>query len=557
MSSSSGPVKQLIQLDQFVRSWQQPLSDDQSARLLQEIIQLRRSLACSICLEVVDRPAGLPCRHFFCQECISRALAVKLFCPMCNRPIAEGEVKGVECAVVAEALHWFKKLLPKLEVLEAIPLKNGPSQHPLNNNNSNKQAAESPLPCTTLKEEPSTHPNFEPGTLVNVLPRTWIGINKLGGVAWVKSIDQNDEGDLQSPEVYYSVKYVLDGKHEVGIPAIFVEKFEELDRGNRSTRKTLRDTTNTFNSNVPAARDDHASSAQDCTEMTIRHKKRPAPTDKENKNDGSSQMIPNQSVTKSTKERLFEDSKGSAPKEIVILTTALDSSKPGFQQQFEKKLEALCQHYPFVSVVSRFSDRVTHVVCSVDRNGIIKQRTMKYMQAVARGIWVVSTQWIVDSLKRVHDETGVLADEGRYEVISDPKAAIPGAPAKSRERKKKDLSLLRGFEVLLAGSYPLPGPPRSDLEDLLRSCGAQIFTSLQDFKDHFTLLSSSNRKYIVLHSIYASTDEIQALKSSVAEKLHDCQYNMPIINDFPIISSLWLMDSISNYQLQPFEPYKA
>eukprot|EP01035_Chromulina_nebulosa_P018445 gene18445-24152_t len=40
------------------------------------------------------------------------------------------------------------------------------------------------------------------GEVVNVVPRTWIGINKPGGAAWIKAKDGEDT---------YTVKYILGG----------------------------------------------------------------------------------------------------------------------------------------------------------------------------------------------------------------------------------------------------------------------------------------------------------------------------------------------------------
>ena len=64
---------------------------------------------------------------------------------------------------------------------------------------------------------------------------------------------------------------------------------------------------------------------------------------------------------------------------------------------------------------------MTAAVLQVDQRQLVTQRTLKYMQAVALGCWVVSLQWVLDSAA-----AGQWLPEGSFEVAGDTTAT--GAP---------------------------------------------------------------------------------------------------------------------------------
>lgn len=48
--------------------------------------------SCPICLEALDNPRTLKCKHVFCTKCLKKALAVNYKCPVCYEP--QGVVHG-------------------------------------------------------------------------------------------------------------------------------------------------------------------------------------------------------------------------------------------------------------------------------------------------------------------------------------------------------------------------------------------------------------------------------------------------------------------------------
>lgn len=70
---------------------------------------------------------------------------------------------------------------------------------------------------------------------------------------------------------------------------------------------------------------------------------------------------------------------------------------------------------------------VTHLIVPVDENGVFQQRTMKYMQAIMAGVWIVNVAWVRDSLSN-----GCILAEAEFEVKSCYKDAVDFAPKRAR-----------------------------------------------------------------------------------------------------------------------------
>ena len=182
-----------------------------------------------------------------------------------------------------------------------------------------------------------------------------------------------------------------------------------------------------------------------------------------------------------------------------------------------------------VVVGDTFDASVTHVVVSVDKAGALKKRTMKFMQAVMGGLWVLSARWLTDSLvaRRLLPEDG-------YEVPGFAKMCTTDAPRRARlalaapvapvqaptqaptqgavqgatdghvnthededEDKEEVLTFAAapGFYmprkpgnclfqrrlIVLVGNFATPGPPRAQLAALLGAGQGCVTTALADF----------------------------------------------------------------------------
>ncbi|CEP01382.1 unnamed protein product (mitochondrion) [Plasmodiophora brassicae] len=93
-----------------------------------------------------------------------------------------------------------------------------------------------------------------------------------------------------------------------------------------------------------------------------------------------------------------------------------------------QKAGPLAVHCKSLGGISARSDSdMTHLICFVDERRLAK-RTLKYMHAVARGIWVVSSHWVAESAA-----AGRWLDEEPFEVQGDSSTPdATGAPRQSR-----------------------------------------------------------------------------------------------------------------------------
>lgn len=86
--------------------------------------------------------------------------------------------------------------------------------------------------ATAAPPPPAAAASFTVGQLVNVQSRTWPGINQPGGVGRVTAVStgttsEEDAGSSSSSLLLYSVKYVLDGRHEKRIEAQYVQPHQQ------------------------------------------------------------------------------------------------------------------------------------------------------------------------------------------------------------------------------------------------------------------------------------------------------------------------------------------
>jgi hypothetical protein len=201
------------------------------------------------------------------------------------------------------------------------------------------------------------------------------------------------------------VRYVLDNTSDYNIPIEFVQEYKELNRTSRNrSKRSLSPISN---------KQDISSIKTKKTSSTSIIK----PYNNENyKNNEKEKNI---SITKSKNENKQhkqnnngEINKLNISKPIVILPT-------GLLEKGTIKLDTFTTLFN-TTVATQFDSSVTHIVVSVDRNGAMKSRTMKYMQGLMgriyinfiliyyyninfylllAGVWIVQASWLSESIK--------------------------------------------------------------------------------------------------------------------------------------------------------------
>lgn len=106
------------------------------------------------------------------------------------------------------------------------------------------------------------------------------------------------------------------------------------------------------------------------------------------------------------------------------------------------QLKKLAKTLPDATYQTQFNKNVTHMIVKTDNNNGAS-KTLKYLQGIAHRKWIVSYQWVLDSLKERR-----AVNEELYEVVDC--MTLEAGPRKSRLREK---DLFDGFVFLCIGPY--------------------------------------------------------------------------------------------------------
>nr|XP_045619758.1 uncharacterized protein LOC123771312 [Procambarus clarkii] len=141
-----------------------------------------------------------------------------------------------------------------------------------------------------------------------------------------------------------------------------------------------------------------------------------------------------------------------------LVCTGLTSSEMGKVQDLVNKLGV-----PGSCVKRSWGEGITHVVVKTEPD-CLAQRTLKYLFGVAAGCWVITLQWVLDSLS-----TKKLLPEEDYEVLD-----CTGAPGPQRGRTNPK-PLFRDCQFYV--KPPLFEVTTEQLKELIELCGAQVVDS--------------------------------------------------------------------------------
>ncbi|XP_068219414.1 serine-rich adhesin for platelets-like isoform X2 [Palaemon carinicauda] len=152
-----------------------------------------------------------------------------------------------------------------------------------------------------------------------------------------------------------------------------------------------------------------------------------------------------------------------------VVCTGLNSSEMLKVDEFIKRIAV-----DGSSLKKSWTSTVTHVVVKTDKD-MLAQRTLKYLYGVAAGCWVLSLQWVFDSLS-----LNKSLPEVDYEVLDC--TGIPG-PRRSRTYFKP---IFENYEFYL--KPPFHEVSVDQLKDLLELCGARILKSPTEFSQNKNIM---------------------------------------------------------------------
>ena len=150
-----------------------------------------------------------------------------------------------------------------------------------------------------------------------------------------------------------------------------------------------------------------------------------------------------------------------------LLLTGLSEDQKMIIQSNLQQLSKISGEKSSFKVVKDYSpDSVSHIICACAPKSHCP-RTLKYLLGIAGKAWILSFDWILESLAA----NKILA-EHKFEVVGDEAVQCDtNACEKSRLDPGK---LFDGRRFYLAGLFNAPGPSKSDLTNLIQIAGGTI-----------------------------------------------------------------------------------
>lgn len=183
---------------------------------------------------------------------------------------------------------------------------------------------------------------------------------------------------------------------------------------------------------------------------------------------------------------------------------------------------------------SRFDQKVTHLIVTCDESGNT-QRTLKFLQCVAAGCWIVSVGWAHKCLAQGHR-----VDEAPFEARGCRQFPANGAPRAAREARAHEApGLFSGFSIYFApqpAGAPQLVPSMEELAKMCENSGAKVL-QCEPMQGGGPVRSTHLKQGSILaaHSSFIIGASIATIKNGVLWLTRD-----------------WVIDSISQFELAEF-----
>merc|ERR1712013_246147 len=182
---------------------------------------------------------------------------------------------------------------------------------------------------------------------------------------------------------------------------------------------------------------------------------------------------------------------------------------------------------------SKVDSTVTHLIVRTE-DDLVAERTLKYLQAVASGVMVVSEAWGVEC----HRDSANLGKAKKWEVKDEgvEEGLEEEGPRKSREaRELGEAPLLRGYEILLKEELEIL--QRESAKDLITRAGARPVKEMSGFNFGETI------KIELVDSIQWMDER----EEHVLRQLRNYRV--------ATVAKDWLLDTICSHEIKPVAEY--
>ncbi|NXK16416.1 BRCA1 protein, partial [Arenaria interpres] len=206
-------------------------------------------------------------------------------------------------------------------------------------------------------------------------------------------------------------------------------------------------------------------------------------------------------------------------KEMSIVASGLNQSEHLVVQKFARKTHSTLSNH--------ITEETTHVIMKTDKE-LVCERTLKYFLGIAGRKWVVSYQWVIQSLKE-----GRILDEESFEVRGD---VINGRNHQGPKRARQSLTekIFKGFEICCYG--PFTDMTTEHLEWMVELCGASVVKQLH----LFTHTVNSTAVVVVQPDAWMENTNYRAIQRK---------------NNVAMVTREWVLDSVACYQCQELGAY--
>lgn len=218
------------------------------------------------------------------------------------------------------------------------------------------------------------------------------------------------------------------------------------------------------------------------------------------------------------------DSEVGLMSDVVVAISSLEKPQLNFARNTCSRLGAVCK--------KELTAQTTHLVIKKAAEGggqLVAQRTLKYLEAISRGLWIVDFEWIEKCAL-----LGKRVPEAPFEILGELVCGIDHmGPRIARERR------LKGNDPLFAKCTIYCPAEFSDMgldvvERLFTNAGGNWASTRHSFKS-----GSSRRRKIILVDT-----ELTSAVTSIAD---ECK--------LPLINREWFLDSLTRSQLLSRKDY--
>jgi len=200
------------------------------------------------------------------------------------------------------------------------------------------------------------------------------------------------------------------------------------------------------------------------------------------------------------------------------------------------EVHRLASLFPNQIILSNCVDeRTTHLIVGNEEKTLLCPLTIKVFQAIARHLFVLTYRWIIECLKQ-----NQLIDEISYEIRGDiPFGEYHDGMRNSRLSKQTNLFQNCQFFILCNGCQEKMS--KIELASLINLCNGSILNSLP-----ITTPNDSSILTIVL------CDNLLPFNSSNQKQLFETSRS----NGIHFLNPEWILESIVQFSLQPFDNYE-